>query len=202
MDTPEREPRRDDAAAETHEALRSDTPRIYVASLSDYNGGVLHGVWLDADQDLEDLNQAAAHMLETSPTDPRAEEIAIHDYENFGGYRVEEYDPLDWVNRVARGITEHGPAFGAWADICGHDLDALDRFDDGYLGEWNSIEEYAEQIIDDFGLNRELDEAIPELLRGYVHIDVAAFARDMRTGLDITAVTNPRGGVWLFEENA
>src|SRR4051812_23427656 len=111
---------------EALEALREARPRIYVASLSDYNAGILHGTWLDADQDLEDLNQAAADMLEASPTDTHAEEIAIHDYEHFGGYRVEEYDSLDWISRVARGISEHGPAFSAWADICGHDQNALD----------------------------------------------------------------------------
>ena len=33
-------------------------PRIYVASLSDYNAGRLHGVWLDANQDVEELQAA------------------------------------------------------------------------------------------------------------------------------------------------
>jgi antirestriction protein len=184
---------------EAHEALTQERPRIYAASLSDYNAGVLHGVWLDADQEIEDINQVVSTMLEMSPTDARAEEVAIHDYEYFGGYRVEEYDSLDWISRVARGISEHGPAFGAWADLCGHDQDMLDKFEDAYLGEWDSIEDYAEQIIDDFGLRRELDEHVPELLAGYVHIDIAGFARDMRAGLDISVVDNRRGGVWIFE---
>lgn len=33
----------------------SDGPRIYVASLSDYNAGTLHGKWIDADQSAEDI---------------------------------------------------------------------------------------------------------------------------------------------------
>ena len=31
---------------EEHEVLREDGPRIYVASLSDYNAGILHGEWV------------------------------------------------------------------------------------------------------------------------------------------------------------
>lgn len=38
----------------------SNTFRIYVASLSDYNAGILHGTWIDFDQltDLDDLLSA------------------------------------------------------------------------------------------------------------------------------------------------
>ena len=32
---------------EEHEVLREDGPRIYVASLSDYNAGILHGDWIE-----------------------------------------------------------------------------------------------------------------------------------------------------------
>ena len=48
----------------------SDTFRIYVASLSDYNAGILHGTWIDFAQltDLDDLRAAIAAMLATSPT--------------------------------------------------------------------------------------------------------------------------------------
>ena len=41
-------------------------PRIYVASLSDYNAGVLHGVWLDATQDEEELQAGITAMLDAS----------------------------------------------------------------------------------------------------------------------------------------
>lgn len=48
----------------------SDTFRIYVASLSDYNASILHGTWIDFAQltDLDDLRAAIAAMLATSPT--------------------------------------------------------------------------------------------------------------------------------------
>jgi len=41
-------------------------PRIYVASLSDYNAGHLHGRWIDATQDLEDIYLEIKEMLRES----------------------------------------------------------------------------------------------------------------------------------------
>jgi antirestriction protein len=183
---------------EQHEALREQHPRIYVASLSDYNAGYLHGVWLDADQEPEGLQTAASEMLARSPTDPRAEEFAVHEYERFGIYRVGEYDSLDWISRIARGITEHGQAFGAWAEQCDHDQDRLEQFEDTYLGAWDSAEAYADELIDDLGLRRDLEEHVPDMLRNHVSIDVNGFARDLQLGGDLSVVSNPRGGVWIF----
>ena len=183
---------------EEHEVLRQDRPRIYVASLSDYNAGVLHGEWIEADQNPEDVQQAVNDMLTKSPTDRTAEEFAIHDFEGFGPYQPGEYDSLDWVSWVARGITEHGMAFAAWADNVGHDEDALAAFEEAYLGEWASLTAYAEELLDDLGGARELDQHVPELLQSYVQIDVDGFAHDLELSGDITAVEHCNG-VWLFD---
>jgi hypothetical protein len=40
-------------------------PRIYVASLSDYNAGRLHGVWLEA-TDIDSVRVGVAGMLKAS----------------------------------------------------------------------------------------------------------------------------------------
>lgn len=45
----------------------TDTPRIYVASLSDYNAGRLHGKWIDADQDASEIWDEINAMLAASP---------------------------------------------------------------------------------------------------------------------------------------
>ena len=182
---------------EEHEVLREERPRIYVASLSDYNAGILHGDWIRADQELDELNEAVQAMLERSPT-PGAEEYAIHDFEGFGNYRPGEYDSLDWISRVARGIVEHGPAFGAWAEQSNHDEDDLARFEDAYLGEWSSVEKYAEELLDDLGYLRAVDDAVPEMLQPYVRIDIDAFASDLELSGDLTVVEYSHG-VWLFE---
>ena len=117
-------------------------PRIYVASLADYNDGRLHGAWIDAAQDDDELGAAVKDMLARSPS-PGAEEWAIHDYEDFGPLRLDEFESLATVAKVARGIAEHGPAFAAWAAHVGTDSEALDEFEDAYMGEWDNAVAFA-----------------------------------------------------------
>ena len=49
------------------EEERGAQPRIYVASLADYNEGRLHGAWIDAAQDEDELERAVKEMLAQSP---------------------------------------------------------------------------------------------------------------------------------------
>ena len=49
------------------EEERKTQPRIYVASLADYNEGRLHGAWIDAAQDEEELERCVKEMLARSP---------------------------------------------------------------------------------------------------------------------------------------
>src|SRR5687767_8165427 len=90
-------------------------PSIYVASLSDYNAGTLHGRWIDATQDAEDIQAEVQDMLSKS-TEPHAEEWAIHDYEGFEGLKLSEWESFEKVSEVAQAIEEHGPAFAAYVD--------------------------------------------------------------------------------------
>ncbi len=64
--------------------VSDSTPRIYIACLAAYNNGHLHGAWIDADQDADQIRDAIAAMLARSPVED-AEEYAIHDYEGFEG---------------------------------------------------------------------------------------------------------------------
>ena len=59
---------------------RTIKPRIYVASLSDYNAGRLLGRWIDADLEAEANNAEISAMLAESREYP-AEARALHDYE-------------------------------------------------------------------------------------------------------------------------
>lgn len=171
------------------------SPRIYVASLSDYNAGRLHGEWLDATQELEDLEQAVQEMLARSPT-PGAEEYAVHDYEGFGRLYVDEYLPLGTIARLAAGIAEHGRAFTAWA----HTLDSahldenLGRFEDFYVGTFESLAEFAEHELEAWGVD--LEELGPEGLRPYIHFDMDAYARDL--SYDFRVEADEDGQVHVF----
>lgn len=73
---------------------QTEQPRIYVACLAAYNYGILHGAWIDADQEPWALWDEVAAMLRASPL-ADAEEWAIHDYEGFGGTRIDEDESLD-----------------------------------------------------------------------------------------------------------
>ena len=78
-------------------------PRIYVASLSDYNNGHLHGRWISAAQDPDLIYDEIHQMLATSPS-PQAEEWAIHDYEGFTPHDICETEDIPTIARIAMEI--------------------------------------------------------------------------------------------------
>lgn len=157
-------------------------PRIYVACLAAYNAGHLHGTWIElSDHDLDSVHQRVRAMLASSP-EPLAEEYAIHDHEGFGPCRIGEYDSLEAVHRIATGISAHGRAFAAWASIWNErDLAELDRFEDMFVGSYESMQAYAEELLDAFGIEGDPQYWAPELIAPYVEVNMAAFSRDLES---------------------
>lgn len=200
-DAGEQPPPEDAEAAEHHEQQEAERPRIWVASLPDYNNSVLHGSWLDATREPDEIQADIQAMLAASPWTARtgepAEEWGIFDTDNFGACRIDQHEDLDWVSAVAQGIAEHGPAFAAWADVV-EDPQLLAGFEEAYLGEYDSLEAYAEQLIDDLGYDELLDQVLPPGLRAYVDINIAGYARDMSLSGEVQKYHRPDGGVWLF----
>jgi antirestriction protein len=195
----EQEPHKRDDGGNEERGERADKsdPTIYVASLSDYNAGRLHGAWLSAGVGYEELSEGVQAMLAASPS-PGAEEWAIHDYEGFGPLRLDEYESLSTVATVATGIAEHGPAYAHWAAYIGTtDAEALSGFEDAYRGHWETVEAYADELLDDLGANHYI-EAIPEFLQPYIKVDVEGFARDLELGGDIWT-SDGDGGVYVFD---
>jgi antirestriction protein len=131
-----------------------------------------------------------------------AEEWAIHDYEGFSSFvRLGEYDSIEQVAALARGLVAHGEAFAAWWAMDARDetddatLEAA--FDEHYLGEYGSIEDYGQQVLEDMGIDVDELPGVPEGLRGYVRVDVEAWTRDMQLGGDISTVES-KAGVYVF----
>jgi antirestriction protein len=127
-------------------------PRIYVASLTDYTCGVLHGAWISLDDstDLDDVLAQVNTMLADSPAVRNelshvAEEYAIHDYEDFGGYTVDEYTPLERVVAVAAAIAEHGDAFAMFLNDRPNESveTSVANFTDRMCGTWQSGTDFA-----------------------------------------------------------
>lgn len=193
------EPSESDNTSTEHDPNKR--PCIWAGSWLDYNNGILHGRWIDADQDEDGLQTDIAAMLADSPTTretgERAEDWGIFDHDNFGPLRLGEQESISWVTAVARGIAEHGLAFAAYADVMEDEV-ALEGFEDAYLGHYDSLTDYAEQLIDEAGYNQILDRALPDSIRGYLHIDTDMLGHDMQLGGDVHVAAAEDGGVWLF----
>jgi antirestriction protein len=193
------------ATAEANEARSGHSPRIWVGSLSDYNAGRLYGAWMDATLEPDQLHAAVQFMLRTGGT-AGAEEWAIFDHEDFGGYEVNEWSSFDTTSLIAQGIAEHGAAYAAWVNCVGDTSGELlepERFRDHYLGEWDSLEHYVEDVLQQTGFYERLDqalEAIPEDLQQYIKVDVEGIAQEWEHALHVAEA--PGGKVWAFDVRA
>lgn len=147
--------------------------RIYVACLASYNAGRLHGRWIDAAQDADDIRAEIAAMLAESP-EAGAEEWAVHDWEGFPDSFTSEWPDLDRVAELAAAIEEHGEAFLAYLDAFGDCDTSEDDFQDRYRGEHNSPADFAQDFCEECYDMRE----VPDWLR--FHIDWDSVANDMR----------------------
>jgi len=132
-----------------------DTPKVWVASLSDYNDGVLHGKWVNA-VDADELWEGIAEVLASSPTAAKtgqvAEEHGFFDQENFGGFSVPEYTDVESVVAVGAAIEEHGAAFAAYLSIASSDSDVsvvIDGFADAYFGSYDEEDDLGNELAEE-----------------------------------------------------
>jgi len=174
---------------------KETTPKIYVASLSDYNSGILFGIWVDLeDKDFQEVMEEIQSMLKESPTAKKygtpAEEWAVHDAEGFYHYPVHEYEDIEELVKLAGQINEHGEAFTALMSNGFSFEEAEESFEEVFMGEHSSELEYATQLFDEIFLHQ-----IPEGLQG--HIDYESFSRDIFIG-DHFSVESHNHTVFVF----
>lgn len=169
--------------------VSDSSPRIYVACLAAYNNGFLHGAWIDADQDADQIRDAIAAMLARSPVED-AEEYAIHDYEGFEGVSISEYAGIDTVARLATFIAEHGALGAGLLEQFSGDMDQAEcTLEDCYHGQFASLADYMEELTTE-------SVTIPEALRYYV--DWEEMARDAEMGGDLFTIETAHGEVHVF----
>jgi len=181
--------------------------RVYFASLSDYNNGRLHGVWVDLEGlDETEIQDEINAMLRTSryPNVVHkcsecngggtscgvcgvcggkgeyhgAEEWAIHEYENMQD--MGENPSLSDLVEYARLKDEHGDAWDAYVECVGKQYATEDDFQEKYAGEADSERDWVEQWIDDSGML----EGVSDSLTRYFDYD--AYLRDMRMGGELS----------------
>jgi antirestriction protein len=162
---------------------------IYVADLSAYNAGHLHGAWIDATLELDDIQEQVNEMLKASPIQD-AEEWAIHDYDGFQGSEVYEHEGLESVHDKALFIEEYGQ-IGAYllAHLADNYDEARNDMEDIYCDDYNSIEDYARELTTS-------STEIPEHLESY--IDYERMGKDMEMSGDIYTITTAHDEVHIF----
>lgn len=139
---------------------KNNPPQIYVACLAAYNSGKLHGTWIDAAQDAEDVREEIQQMLKDSPA-PHAEEWAIHDFENWHGLTLSEHEDIEQLAAIAQLIAKHGAAYAGYIAYMGKEYATAEAFQDIYCGEHDSEADFAEQHY------REC-QSIPAFLESYI----------------------------------
>ena len=153
-------------------------PAIYVASLSDYNGGILHGCWISCCYGVDHVWCEVHHMLAASPYakkyGDKAEEWAIHDYSGFEGIDISEWASFDHACELAQALEEHGEAFAAYYGLFpSNDIEScVSAFEDAFCGVYDSELDYAYELADEM-----IPHDAPDFLTRY--FDYEAFARDL-----------------------
>lgn len=174
----------DRARPETEPAPRAQ-PRIYVADLASAAHGLEHGSWIDANQPADELDADIAAILDNSPT-VGADRWAVEATEDFAGLDLHGFTDTTLISRLARGVAEHGAAYAVYVQIVGSDdRDLLDRFEDFYVGSYDSPEAWAREVGKDLEWGAHLDQVVDPMLRPYVVIDYARFAHDQRQNWDV-----------------
>ena len=150
----------------------NDQPQIYVACLAAYNNGRLHGMWIDATQEVEEILEQIAAMLSKSP-EPGAEEYAIQGYEGFHGLDIEKDDSIEDVQEKALFILERGELGTKLLNYYRGNLEyAQETLEESYYGEYENELDYATEFFDECYLNE-----VPEPARYYISYD--RFTRDI-----------------------
>jgi antirestriction protein len=193
-----------------------ERPQIWIGCLAAYNGGDLHGEWVDA-SDADEIAEAAGRIIATSPA-PLAEEYFVADYnavpraviDHFGEYP--DFERLAAVCAALEEASDRG-AFEAWLQA---DEDALDDFDPDrfaqvYRGQWPSEADFAEEQVCQVGWwnvpaqvytsHFEKDSRINVFEELSALLDFETIARDFFQHGPYTSVDDG-GNVYVFELGA
>jgi antirestriction protein len=165
---------------------------VWAGALSAYNSGILHGEWLQADVEPEELWDGVHRVLQTSPQ-PNEEEFGIFDHEGFQGIHLGEFESVERVTTLARLVAEHGEAFACWYNNDPSvELDeAEEQFAEAYMGAFDNQGELSAHVEDFMCIEETMQEAygvLPNWMAVYVKFDVEGFIRDLNYNGDVFTV--------------
>jgi antirestriction protein len=207
---------------------QSFSPRIYVACLASYNNGVLHGVWIDANQNVENVRDEIAAMLRDSKfpnvkVDCPAcrgmgsvsfgtDLVTCGDCHGAGEVpSAEEYAIHDYDDFGGAKLGEHESleTVVTVAEMLEKHGDAFIAYCDNQ-GDYNVSEDAFEEayrgrwdsvqaFAEDYIEQTGTLDKVPETLKNY--FDYEAFARDLELGGDIWTAEASEGGVHVFDNH-
>lgn len=162
--------------------------QIYIACLAAYNNGQLHGRWIDAQSDVDAMQEEVDAILASSPQ-PDAEEWAVHDYDDFPN--LGEYPGLEQIAEYAALIEDHteierGDLLAILNDFSSLD-EASDALNDSFCGIFDTFRDYADDMADDSLRCHGIRDDSP-LAR---YFDYEAFAREL--AMDMHTIDCPSG---------
>ena len=148
-------------------------PSVYCGTYRKYNEGSIFGAWLDISK-FSDYDEFidVCRQLHADEEDP---ELMFQDYEGFPSSLYCEScmgeDTFDKILEYAKLDDKEQEAFDDYLDL-GHDFD-IERFREAYCGNWDSEEDFAQDIIDSC---YDIEKTMGSLSSYY---DYEAFARDL-----------------------
>ena len=147
--------------------IYSDSPAVYVGTYHKYNCGSLAGMWVDLSTFVDYAEFIDfCHALHCDEADP---ELMFQDYENFPRQLYSEscFDE-DTFDTIIEYFNHDQDAVNAFLGC--YRIDELDKFDDAYVGRFDSEADFARHIVDEF-------YTLEGLLANYFDYD--AFADDL-----------------------
>ena len=170
-------------------------PRVFIASVGDYEQyGRVHGKWLDATAEVEELEAGAKEVVRTSRSGSPL--WGVYEAEGFYGLDLDaEWQDLRYVSTLAKGIAAHGEAFMRWSQVVAA-TEELEQFEQRYLGHFETGADYAQHLAGELGVEETLS-AVPEGLRPFVRFDAEAYAKHL-IETECVAVAPARNGVHIF----
>lgn len=167
----------------------SEEIRIYVADLAAYNNGRLHGVWINARDDLDATKTQVNKMLAKSP-ESFSKEFSIHDYEGFCGYALSEYAVIEAAHDIAYFIVDYPDSGGKLLNhFCGDLEETRTVADKNYYSCYKSLADYAQEFTKE-------TTQIPGNISYY--IDYERVNRDMELSGDVFTIKTGHETVHIF----
>lgn len=176
--------------------------KLYFACLASYNNGRLHGAWIEASSDADEMQEQIDAMLRASPFPnvmvedpetgedvPSAEEWAVHDYDGFPN--MGEYPSLDDVAAFVELTEEYDHIEPDDLQKIAEDFSTIDEASealrDQFCGIYDSFRDYADEAADEMLAAHDVKDDNP-LAR---YFDYESFVRDL--SMDMHTIDVPSG---------